>query len=131
MYVDNEIYMKIINLLKSTCDVFIDTEEFKYITYPGVRIGKYAIGNYGTVYNIEKDIIMNQSMNSNGYLGLTLSGHDSGVYNRYYVHRLVAWEFVDGYDKSNHKTVVNHKDSIKTHNYDYNLEWCTFSENSH
>lgn len=43
-----------------------------------------------------------------------------------YIHRLVAYEFVEGY-KENY--VVNHIDGCKTNNFAYNLEWVDRSAN--
>ena len=106
---------------------FID-EEFKYITYPRVKENKYVISNYSTIINLEKKIIMKQS-ESNGYLGLTLSKQEGGIF-RVSVHRLVAWEFSEGYDEESNRTYVNHKDSFRLNNNAENLEWCTAQENS-
>jgi len=44
------------------------------------------------------------------------------------VHRAVAYLFIPNEDPVN-KIEVNHKDGIKYHNYDTNLEWVTKSEN--
>ena len=106
---------------------FID-EEFRYITYPKVKEFKYVISNYSTIINLEKRIIMRQS-ESNGYLGLTLSKQEGGIF-RVSVHRLVAWEFSYGYDEEASKTYVNHIDSCRINNHADNLEWCTAQENS-
>lgn len=45
---------------------------------------------------------------------------------RFFVHRLVAYHFVDGYQDG---LVVNHKDGNKLNNEADNLEWVTRSEN--
>ena len=108
--------------------VSYDNEYFKYITYPRVKRYKYVISNYSTIINLEKKIIMKQSR-SNGYLGLTLSNQEGGTF-RVSVHRLVAWEFLEGYDESENRTYVNHKDSFRLNNHADNLEWCTAQENS-
>ena len=130
MEVSMEIVNRINELLSEKYDIFIE-EEFKYVTYPEVRLGKYVIGNFGTVYNIDRDIIMKpQISKGNAYQHITMSTESSDElgYKTFKIHRLVAWEFLEGYDPNK---VVNHIDSCTTHNYAYNLEWCTLSENSY
>lgn len=108
--------------------IWYEDEYFKYITYPNVKEYKYVISNYATIINLEKKIIMKQSL-SNGYLGLTLSKSGGGTF-RISVHRLVAWEFIEGYSEVENRTYVNHKDSFRLNNHADNLEWCTAKENS-
>ena len=61
-----------------------------------------------------------------GYLFVAI--YVNGVKKYKKVHRLVASAYVPNPDK---KTVANHKDGVKTHNYASNLEWVTPSENTH
>jgi len=51
---------------------------------------------------------------------------NGGVATRFYVHRLVAQYFVDGYDP---KKEVNHIDGNPINNIKENLEWVNHSEN--
>ena len=128
MEVSIEIINRINELLSEEYDLYIP-EEFRYVTYPGVRANKYVVGDYGTVYNIDRDIIMKPQMGDR-YLQLTMSTDDGEGrgYKTFKIHRLVAWEFVEGYSP---ELVVNHIDANKLHNYASNLEWCTPSENSY
>ena len=50
----------------------------------------------------------------------------SPVKKRFFIHRLVAQHFCEGYQKD---LVVNHKDGNKLNNCANNLEWVTRSEN--
>lgn len=60
-----------------------------------------------------------------GYLLVRIGAN--GSKKKYYVHRLVAMAFCDGYDPS---LTVNHKDGDKENNRPENLEWITKQENS-
>lgn len=64
----------------------------------------------------------------NGYQATNRSKKytDSPYPVKIYIHRLVAYEFVEGY-KENY--VVNHIDGCKTNNFVYNLEWVDRSAN--
>lgn len=60
-----------------------------------------------------------------GYKCVALCNHSKK--NTLYIHRLVAFEFVDGYSDG---LVVNHKDGDKLNNLVENLEWVTYSGNA-
>lgn len=68
--------------------------------------------------------------NGNGYYYVSfIWGYDGGFYRlpniiRHSVHRLVAFEWVEGEGEC-----VNHKNGIKTDNRAENLEWCSLSDN--
>lgn len=59
-----------------------------------------------------------------GYLRITLTSN--GKRKSYFIHRLVARVFLDGYDE---KLQVNHKNGIKDDNKVENLEMVTLQEN--
>ena len=85
----------------------------------------YDCSNFGRIRNSKTGRIMRQSINTRGYLQVTLRRN-----NRYYtlrVHRLVASAF---HPTSNMDELdVNHIDGNKLNNDADNLEWCTRSEN--
>lgn len=83
----------------------------------------YLISNYGQVKNIKAGQILNGDINNIGYRRVILY---SPVKKRFFVHRLVAYHFCDGYSD---EKVVNHKDGNKLNNNSSNLEWVTRSEN--
>ena len=99
-------------------------EKWVPLFYPGVELGEYLISSMGNVYDLINNRYLSQHVSkSNGYVYVSLR-HAGSVL----VHRLVAINFIP---RMNIEQVqVNHKDGIKTHNYDYNLEWNTPKENT-
>lgn len=87
--------------------------------------GRYLVSSNGDVYSKEKDCLLSQHVNTNGYLYVTLS--KQGKKKRHYVHRLVARTFIKCERKN---MVVNHINGVKTDNRVKNLEWCTYGENN-
>lgn len=106
----------------------IDEEIFKELTYPEIESGRYMISNYGTIYDNKFDKIKKNTFHKRtGYVVAKMKLKDGSRKMRM-VHRLVAWEFCEGYNEE--KTIVNHKDSDTENLYYENLEWCTISENN-
>lgn len=85
--------------------------------------GYYQISNYGNVKNIKTNKTLIGDINNMGYRRITLY---TPIKKRFFVHRLVALHFCEGY---NEKLIVNHKDGNKTNNKAENLEWVTRSQN--
>lgn len=83
----------------------------------------YEISSYGNVRNIKTNKILIGDKNSAGYKRVTLY---SPIKKRFFIHRLVALHFCEGYKEN---LVVNHKDGNKLNNHSDNLEWVTRSEN--
>ena len=84
---------------------------------------QYEVSSYGRIRNKRTQQILKGDKNSLGYCRVTLY---SPIKKRFFVHRLVAYHFVDGYSE---ELVVNHKDGNKQNNNVENLEWVTKSEN--
>lgn len=103
-------------------------EKFKDITYPGIKKNMYMVSNYGNILNKKTGILKNIKPSKRGYMSAKLRTEIKGS-KLYYVHRLVAWEFVPGYGIDG-KIDVNHLDTNRSNNYFENLEWCTPSENN-
>lgn len=103
-------------------------ESWLPITITGVK-PFYYISSYGRVcsYARHNPIIMTPVMDEHGYLRvmLRMEGRDKGRY--FMVHRLVLETFnpIPGYENLQ----VNHKNTIKTCNFYWNLEWMTCQEN--
>ena len=86
----------------------------------------YEISDHGRVKNIKKGFICKLTLDkSTGYMVVNLRGDDGLRYVRG-VHTLVARAFIPNPEN---KRVVNHKDTDKTNNNVWNLEWATDSEN--
>jgi len=79
--------------------------------------GLYSVSNMGNVRSNNR--ILKPSKVKKGYLKVTLCKY--GVHKDYRISRLVAIAFIPN---PNNLLQVNHKDEIKEHNWDYNLEWC-------
>lgn len=90
--------------------------------------GMYKISNFGNVKSFKKDekgILLNPYIGTTGYYFINLSKKSKIKLSK--IHRLVAFYFIP-----NHLNLpcVNHIDGNKLNNNDWNLEWCTYSENN-
>ena len=85
--------------------------------------GYCQISSYGRVKNIQTGQILKGDANNIGYKRVWLY---VPVKKRFFIHRLVAFHFCEGYQEN---LVVNHKDGNKLNNIAENLEWTTHSEN--
>ena len=77
---------------------------------------------------VKKGKVLKQIDNSRGYLRVQLVDADGGR-RRVFVHRLVAFHFVENADPAIN-TVVNHLDANPHNNRADNLEWTTAKGNS-
>lgn len=114
---------------------FTYPEEFKFITYPGIKPRKYSISNHGRLYNNDKGIYMKTYFDSDLHEKITLvtsekkkngKGYKS---KHYFIHRLMAWEFF-GPPPTEELNIVNHLDGVPYHNWIHNLEWTSVLENT-
>lgn len=86
----------------------------------------YLISTHGRVYSMATSIILKTDIINSGYERIQLRTKDNGREDCL-VHRLVLENF---YPIINMKEMqVNHKDTIKIHNWITNLEWSTQIEN--
>ena len=103
----------------------LDSEKWKDIDgYDGM----YQVSDLGRVrsrYSGEWRVLRG-GKNSKGYLsvGLCKDSKQKSIL----VHRIVANAFIPNSDET--KTIINHKNEIKTDNRASNLEWCTVSYNN-
>lgn len=90
--------------------------------------GLYKISSFGRVMSFKRykdGRILKPGEYSNGYLFVHLCNND-GVKKSYSIHRLVAGAFIPN---PGNLPQVNHKNTNKTCNENWNLEWCSASEN--
>lgn len=91
-------------------------------------VPRYLISTFGRIYNEETNNIipMNKMYNKDKYITISLSTIDGG-YRYFQIHRLMMMIFnpIPNYEVYD----VNHKDGVKYHNWLWNLEWVTKSEN--
>lgn len=85
----------------------------------------YTINTNGDVVNIKTNKVLKHCLGSNGYYHVTL--YKDKKPKMFSVHRLLAISFIPN---ENNKLVVNHIDENKMNNSIYNLEWCSYSENT-
>lgn len=83
----------------------------------------YIITKHGQVYSIKYKRFLKPSLNDNGYYRVSTKNKN------YYIHRLVAFAFLNSPD-DNSQTQVNHKNLNKLDNRADNLEWMSPSENN-
>ena len=96
----------------------------------------YEVSNLGNIRSLNRNVksgihnwklksrILKPRKDRNGYYSVSISFN--GIVKQFLIHRLVAFEFVEGFNET---LEVNHKDFDKTNNKANNLEWCTKSEN--
>ena len=86
----------------------------KWVTFE--LFPNYAISNYGTVLNVNRNRELNPSPDKYGYLRVAL--YRNGFRYDVYVHRLVAMAFFLNYENG---VEVRHKNGDKTENTVLNL----------
>lgn len=87
----------------------------------------YEVSNLGNVRSLDPRHYLklkNLKSNKDGHLRVWLSKNSKK--RAFFVHRLVAFAFIDNPDK---KPIINHIDGVPFNNEVSNLEWCTHSEN--
>lgn len=93
---------------------------------PITNYESYLIYENGDVKNLATNKMLKGSISENGYRYYRLSINNEK--KMFYAHRLVAEHFLEN---SENLPVVNHKDGNKLNNDVSNLEWLSYSENSH
>ena len=109
----------------SEIEYIASDEQFVKIEYENIK-PYYWISNYGRIYSETRGgKILSPFIDDHGYHRIELATTPSA--KKYFVHRLVAYMFIDGYFEG---ALVNHIDSDRLNNHVSNLEWCTHQENT-
>lgn len=111
-----------------------DNEEiWKYVYFDKHKeynkLRRFMVSSYGRVYDFKKRKLLNSYgsiKSSKGYYKAINFYFSKDDEKNYFIHRLVALAFLP---INKDKPFVNHKDGNPEHNYVWNLEWCTPSEN--
>jgi len=101
-------------------EIWEDIEE-----YEGYQIS--SIGNIKSIsgkFKSKKDKLLSRRIDKDGYVICAI--YKNQKRKDFKIHRLVAKAFIPNPEN---KSMVNHKDGIKDHNWVDNLEWCTQGEN--
>ena len=105
-------------------------EEFITINMEPIKKDMYKISNYGRVINIKtgRELCI---FKGGGYCNVALQNEDNSR-KIYYVHILVAYHFIPRTEDDilNNRTMVNHKNLIRSMNYVHNIEWVNYNENN-
>lgn len=88
--------------------------------------GRYTISNLGIVRSLLTGKIMKPYVTKFGYARVNLRIAHSRDYKSYFVHRLVAFAFLENKDNL---AEVNHKDCNRLNNRVDNLEWMSKEDN--
>jgi len=103
--------------------VYGQSEYYKEVSQCGkVRSLDKVVNNWPSGTRIIKGKVLSVNWLRNGYPSINVDGVPT------YIHRLVAFSFVEGYDDERY--CVNHIDGNKKNNNFKNLEWVTKKENS-
>ena len=89
---------------------------------------KYMVSNFGRVKHIKRDYILTPHVNKGGYLVVYFYDEATKKSKTYFVHRLVALAFCDGYVPGK-REITDHIDHCPYNNYYKNLRVVTPTEN--
>lgn len=87
--------------------------------------GMYCVSNFGNIYSLYTNKVLNHGTRKDGYQYVILSKEDKKKYKM--IHRLVAEAFIPNI---NNLPIINHKDENPSNNNANNLEWCTWKYNA-
>ncbi len=115
--------------LKAISENDLSNEEWRALISPDIPLKDgYMVSNLGRVKLIRRKTYGFDT--SDGYKSVALQKKGSKEFIPLLVHRLIAYAFL-GIPTNHTDLVVNHMDGQKFNNAVSNLEWATYSENTH
>ena len=101
---------------------------WKRMIYHGKDLGDYyLVSNTGEIKGVKTGKIRKKNITNRGYYYVSISLGSKEDKPSIKIHRAVAETFLNN---ANNYPTVNHKDGNKLNNHVYNLEWCTYKDNS-
>lgn len=101
----------------------LENEEWKNVVIDGQTFSNYFVSNLGRFKNYKGIIMENYKPHHTGYIIVRVNK------NKYALHRIMAYTFVENLDIEKFN-VVNHIDGNKTNNAANNLEWTDIKGNN-
>lgn len=111
-------------------DIELINPEGRFAIY--YRDGKptnFAVSTEDRIYNIKTGNIRKTHTNKYNYRTINLSFGSSNDSKTYYLHRLVAETFIDGWNPENGIDTVDHLNGPDEGDNIQNLEWVSHQEN--
>lgn len=107
----------------------INPEERFAIYYRQGVPTNFAISTEGRLYNTKTRNLRKLHTNKYGYRTINLSFGSSDDCHTYYIHRMVAETFLEGWEPENGIDTVDHLNGPSEGDGIYNLEWVSHQEN--
>lgn len=101
-------------------------EVWKPIVLDNIQ-ARYAVSNFGRVYDLKQNMYMKWNDNGAGYKIVGLMRTDKSNVAIRYIHRLVGLTFIENPDKFSQ---VGHRDHNRENNRQDNLYWTTPKQNT-
>ena len=117
---------KLENLLSLTFEEYIKMEIKENVTIKKIKLleNDYFLVSNGDLFSLKYKCFLIKQLDRKGYNYYSLRNNKEE--KKFKTHRLVAIYFLEPIKG---KDIVNHKDLVKTNNWDWNLEWVTHQEN--
>jgi hypothetical protein len=105
-----------------------DIEEWRIVTYPGIKRDWYEVSSFGNIRRINSSTNLKPSLSNKGYLTINIAQENNNKQG-YLIHRLIAHEFYN-LNTDDSDMTVNHINYDKCNNYLKNLEVLSLIKNN-